>query len=638
MASTNSLSTTAETSSSGSASTTSKVRLTNDPECPTYVDDCSTCQAIGCRYCQVSPQAWDLKNAPSIIDYACIGGFCGDLIALRPGTAFTNTIALGQCSSIPSRKATVLPTTTTAMIGTTVYVPPISVAGSGTPDWWPTNWGPLYWFCFSLPVVIIITACCCVFFRWRGKFKRVHVESATQEAGYSWRQGLIVSKKKLSTMQWDFKNAGALDVEDLRHATSALKASVRDEEKGPEITALSRRCLTFWASNNLQVSTLTEVEAILNRHPAITVSFDFDWRQANDLTLLALAKLLQRKRGRCSFRTVRGGLGAVSTSPLTLSIFASHLSLAAVAEAISTANAEVDELSLELPPTSKLAASAPEPLSLSLAPLRLSSQELTLSRQSLGDGGGAVVCGFVRSWSSRLQVIRLLDCNLGDGAASAVAKLVSNRSQPSIGLKELNLSANRIGDKGAADIADALSILDSLERLLLERNRIGTLGAKALGLKLPRSNVRELVLGSHLGGNPIGPEGAQALAKSLDDLLPRAAANRATRLSALSLEDCMVGLEGAKALAECLPKSNLQVLSVARNQLGNEGAEVILKALPSCLISLDLAGNELTDSTANAVGEMFYNMPRLAVSLAQNSISPTIRMLLTEEHGTRLRV
>ncbi|CAE8615962.1 unnamed protein product, partial [Polarella glacialis] len=160
----------------------------------------------------------------------------------------------------------------------------------------------------------------------------------------------------------------------------------------------------------------------------------------------------------------------------------------------------------------------------------------------------------------------------------------------------------------------------------------------ALGVRLPRSNVRELVLGSHLGGNPLGPQGVKALASALDDYMPRAASDRATRLGALSLEDCDVGQQGAEALAEYLPKSCLQVLSLARGNIGDSGAEAILNALPKTLASLDLAGNGLSDVSGSAVGDAFYRMPQLAVSLAQNHLSPALRLILTEEHGTRLRV
>jgi len=276
-------------------------------------------------------------------------------------------------------------------------------------------------------------------------------------------------------------------------------------------------------------------------------------------------------------------------------------------------------------------------VNIALTPLRMSSQDLILNRQSIGDLGCAAACGFVKSWGNRLQVVRLVECNIGDVGASSIARLLSGK-QHAFGLRELNLSVNRIGDRGVVEIADALPKLDSLERLLLERNQIGHMGAEALARRLPRSNVSELVLGTHLGGNPLGPEGVKALATALDDLLPRAAANRGNRLSALALEDCGVGEEGAKALAHFLPKSALQVLSVARGELQDSHAEAILLSVPNTMVSLDLAGNELGDLTGQNVGETFYNKPQLAVSLAQNYLTPTIKMLLAEEHGTRLRV
>ena len=41
------------------------------------------------------------------------------------------------------------------------------------------------------------------------------------------------------------------------------------------------------------------------------------------------------------------------------------------------------------------------------------------------------------------------------------------------------------------ELSDALPRLDSLEKLLLERNKIGPPGAQALAHRLPRSNVRD---------------------------------------------------------------------------------------------------------------------------------------------------
>merc|ERR1739841_15116 len=110
-----------------------------------------------------------------------------------------------------------------------------------------------------------------------------------------------------------------------------------------------------------------------------------------------------------------------------------------------------------------------------------------------------------------------------------------------------------------------------------------------------------LILGSHLGGNPVREEGVEALARALDDELPRAAANRASRLSALNLDCCTVGELGAQALAAYLPKSALMALSVARGHLGDSGAEAIVGSLPRSCQSLDLSGNGLSDRSAAAV-------------------------------------
>mmetsp|Transcript_60005 Transcript_60005/g.186134 ORF Transcript_60005/g.186134 Transcript_60005/m.186134 type:complete len:88 (+) Transcript_60005:1-264(+) len=87
-----------------------------------------------------------------------------------------------------------------------------------------------------------------------------------------------------------------------------------------------------------------------------------------------------------------------------------------------------------------------------------------------------------------------------------------------------------------------------------------------------------------------------------------------------------------------MPKSDLQVLSVARDRLGDAGAKAIIEALPPVVLSLDLAGNSLSDASASLVGDKLCTAPRLAVSLAQNHISTAVRDLLSREHGARLRV
>eukprot|EP00931_Biecheleriopsis_adriatica_P091040 TRINITY_DN64950_c0_g1_i1.p1 TRINITY_DN64950_c0_g1~~TRINITY_DN64950_c0_g1_i1.p1 ORF type:complete len:665 (-),score=92.32 TRINITY_DN64950_c0_g1_i1:56-2050(-) len=621
----------ATSSSSSSTSSTTVVAISGevnlaDRSCSTLASSCSDCFSNGCRYCQASPEEWlPTKPVPSIFDYVCIPSYhqCIDLLQMRPGTQGVRAIAVNKCDEIAEAQAKTTPTPTTP---TTTRIPNKETRqySQAAPSWWPNHWGLFQWLAVGAPAILLVCFCSCFLVWWRRRTKRsvrVAPQSASEAMGFM----------NKASAQWDFAQVGPMDSTDLEAAKKALAASVNEEISG-KLEAqngrlLGRRCLSFWASNDLQPDLLLELELLLKRYEGLTLSFDADWRRASDATLMALSKLVQRNRGRCKFRT--DGLKA-----LEIPVFAMPNTLTSVGEALAGAQ-EVDSVSLTVPPGMQ---KGNESTVVALTPLRLSSQEVSLTRQHIGNSGAALACGFVRSWSSRLQIVRLMECSLGDAGATAVARLVGGAKQPASDLRELNLSANSIGNRGAADVADALPYLDSLDRLLLERNQIGWVGAQALAERLPRSNVRELVLGTHLGGNPIGSKGIEYLAKALDDNLSRAAANRAQRLGAVALEDCGIGEGGAKALAEFLPKSNLQVLSVARGGLTDVDAELILMALPNTIVSLDLAGNELSDLTGSRVGDAFYSKPQLAVSLAQNHLTPAIRMLLQEEHGTRLRL
>lgn len=489
-----------------------------------------------------------------------------------------------------------------------------------------SDWGFLPWLGASI-VLLVVLVCGGVTTYYCARTARILS-----------RQPLRVLPSGGGDSTWSFQGTHNLEV---RHI-EAVQEVLRSSQKGGKGKDGSRRrgqkILEFYSENELQAAHLNLLQKLVELYPEVSLCLDLDWRGANHKCLQAFAPLLTAARTRCKFRVPQGP-GSPETC-LRLPAWSMPSILGNIAEAVAVGSPELDALSLEVPTTSPLTGNY-DILKVALIPLRLSCQEFAISRTRLGDTGCAVACGFMRTWSSRLQLVKLLDCEIGDEGASTVARLLLGGpagGPVSVGLRELSLSANRIGNKGAADLADALPRLDSLERLLLDRNCIGLVGAKALAARLPRSNVRELVLGSHLGGNPIGPLGIEALAGALDDLLSRAAADRATRLGALALEDCGIGEKGAQALAKNLPKSALGVLSVARGDVTDAGAQAILDALPACMMSLDLAGNGLSDMTASVVGETFYRLPQVAVSLAQNNVSPTLRSLLAEEHGTRLRL
>eukprot|EP00929_Paragymnodinium_shiwhaense_P046094 TRINITY_DN23488_c0_g1_i3.p1 TRINITY_DN23488_c0_g1~~TRINITY_DN23488_c0_g1_i3.p1 ORF type:complete len:737 (-),score=113.63 TRINITY_DN23488_c0_g1_i3:111-2321(-) len=441
-----------------------------------------------------------------------------------------------------------------------------------------------------------------------------------------------VAEPEEEQLLWDFQEGGVFSVKQIEVTRRALAESeAADRQQSAQKQPPRRRCLAFCKANGLAAEQLASLGKLLDAHPATSVSLGADWRHASDNTLRALAALLHR-RGRCLLRT-----SSVSSQsgPLRLpSRLASLQALADVAEAVASgAHAEVGALVCQPPEAPDLETNA---ISFNVDAVRNCSTHLAQKAVKLSDLGVALACGFFNGRAGILQVVKLNSCEIGDLGCQAVARLLEPAGES---LKELSLSANKIGDKGVAAIAEKLHMCDSLERLLLDRNSISTKGVQALAQRLPRSELQELVLGTHLGGNPmVGDAGAEALAAALDDELPRAAANRGGRLERLSLEDCGIGDRGALAFAAKLPKSAITTLSLARGSITDETAHLVLNAMPVQAVALDLAGNSLTDATGMLVVDLLGMRPKLAISLASNRLSSTLISLLQESLGTRLRV
>jgi Ran GTPase-activating protein (RanGAP) involved in mRNA processing and transport len=97
--------------------------------------------------------------------------------------------------------------------------------------------------------------------------------------------------------------------------------------------------------------------------------------------------------------------------------------------------------------------------------------------------------------------------------------------------------------------------------------------------------------------NQIGDEGAKALAKALE---------RNQTLRELDLESNQIGDEGALALAEALAKNQtLTMLNLAHNKIGVEGAQALAEALKrnQKLTILHLKDNRIGDGGAQALAK-----------------------------------
>jgi hypothetical protein len=123
---------------------------------------------------------------------------------------------------------------------------------------------------------------------------------------------------------------------------------------------------------------------------------------------------------------------------------------------------------------------------------------------------------------------------------------------------------------------------------------------------------------------------ARALTVSEDGMTPALAVSVATaaggmrRLETLSLRECKIGTEGAKALAAALTAVSaagglrLVKLDLYGNRIGDEGAAALAKALPACaqLATLDVGSNSI-----GAEGEA-------ALRAAAAAVGPRLKLLL----------
>jgi hypothetical protein len=124
-------------------------------------------------------------------------------------------------------------------------------------------------------------------------------------------------------------------------------------------------------------------------------------------------------------------------------------------------------------------------------------------------------------------------------------------------------------DWGATEITKLALLLPDLNvhLLLLNNNKFGDKGAKAIAAALPNSKVTVLILND----NKIGDEGAKAIAAALPN----------SKVTELYFWSNQIGDEGAKAIAEALPNSKVTRISLWDNQISDEGAKSIAAALPN---------------------------------------------------------
>jgi Ran GTPase-activating protein (RanGAP) involved in mRNA processing and transport len=158
------------------------------------------------------------------------------------------------------------------------------------------------------------------------------------------------------------------------------------------------------------------------------------------------------------------------------------------------------------------------------------------------------------------------------------------------------LSDNKIGDEGAAALADALKVNTFVTTIYLSRNEIGIEGAAALADAL---KVNMSVTTGNLDGNVIGAEGAAALADALE------------------------------------VNTSVTYIALMRNQIGNEGAAALANGLHvnTALTTTALGSNAIDESNSAKVDALIARNTRFRSLFLFDARRMLLSLMCADECG-----
>ena len=221
----------------------------------------------------------------------------------------------------------------------------------------------------------------------------------------------------------------------------------------------------------------------------------------------------------------------------------------------------------------------------------LKLRTLNLSRNGTGDKGAAQLRDALKDENCKLTVLNLRSNEIGYKGAVNLSDALKNVHCK---LTVLDLYDNEIGDKGAANLSDTLKDANcKLTELYLSSNKIGDKGAANLSDALQDPNCKLTKL--TLSDNNIGHKGAAQLCDALKDFN--------CKLTFLELYYNNIGGKGAADLSDALKNVHckLTVLDLGSNEIGHNGAAHLSDALKdsNCKLTvLKLDGNNIGDKGA----------------------------------------
>ncbi|XP_078682081.1 NLR family CARD domain-containing protein 4-like [Branchiostoma floridae x Branchiostoma belcheri] len=212
-------------------------------------------------------------------------------------------------------------------------------------------------------------------------------------------------------------------------------------------------------------------------------------------------------------------------------------------------------------------------------------EELDLScNTDLGDTGMEVLQVGLSS-VPHLAVLRLGWGNVGVGMTSVGMSSLAPYMRHLVGLRELDISGNEIGDTGLESLTTVLHTFTAMQVLGLRLTSISPTGMRTL---VPALCKLTGLIKLDIGANAIGDPGLECLAAILHHL---------TAMKVLVLSGTGISDRGISSLIKALPHLvQLQVLNVSFNNIGDSGIVSLVQTLCQSS-SLDMEQNPPGDKS-----------------------------------------
>ncbi|ROI15210.1 NLR family CARD domain-containing protein 3, partial [Anabarilius grahami] len=236
--------------------------------------------------------------------------------------------------------------------------------------------------------------------------------------------------------------------------------------------------------------------------------------------------------------------------------------------------------------------------------------ELDLSEDKLGDLDGEKLSALLMDSHSKVEKIKLNNCELIEKSCSVLATVLSSKTI----LKELNLNNSRLLDSGVKQICEGLkkSTLKILKTLLVFKflgpaaNEACKYLTEDLHIKNPLL-LRDLNLSEH----KLGDTQVKQIAALLKD--------KHCKLNTLMLRDCGLTEESCSALATVLTSnSSLKELDISNNNLQDSGVKKLQNGLGNTNCTLEklrLSDCSITEEGYKALASALRSNPSHLIEL-----------------------